>query len=502
MQPLSLNTQLRDYLLLFVACVLFHVLGTWNVPLIDRDEPRFAEASREMRERQDYIVPYFNNQYRFDKPPLTYWAQVASYAAFGENDFAARFPSTIAAALTALVIFACGSRMSGRTTGLWAAVMFTLSLQTFLHAKAAVADMWLVLFMTVAGWAGYELRGQRQTPNAQRSTFNAQLSASSVWWWVFYIALALAFLAKGPIGLLPLIPLIWIKLQSPRKAFYFSLGAGLLLTLGVICVWAVPALIQTQGEFWRVGMGRHVVGRSVGAMEGHGAKSFGLYLLLLPFYFVAVFVSFFPWSFKLPWLCSRLRNQYDSTDAYLLSGILVIFGVFTLVATKLPHYTLPAFPLLALLLARHWCVSKSAAADSSAIRWLKIMAIATASTWVACAIALPPFVARWFPSPSYVLFEESRSDLRLDMEFASVDYTEPSLVWYFRSQVKTFLTPIRSKNVADFMSKPGPRFVIVPSNLAADLKAGAENNWKTYSTQGFNVPKGKRVDLTLILKPE
>ena len=64
------------YALLFVACVAFHVLGTWTLPLIDRDEPRFAEASREMIARGDYVIPYFNNQLRFDKPPLTYWAQI------------------------------------------------------------------------------------------------------------------------------------------------------------------------------------------------------------------------------------------------------------------------------------------------------------------------------------------------------------------------------------------------------------------------------------------
>ena len=74
-----MNSAIRNYALLFLACVLFHVIGTWSLPLIDRDEPRFAEASREMIERGDYVVPYFNNQYRFDKPPLAYWAQVASY---------------------------------------------------------------------------------------------------------------------------------------------------------------------------------------------------------------------------------------------------------------------------------------------------------------------------------------------------------------------------------------------------------------------------------------
>src|SRR6266699_736745 len=153
----SLLPLLIPHGLLFVGCVFFHIAGTWNLPLIDRDEPRFAEASREMIERGDYVVPYFNNRLRFDKPPLTYWAQIASYKIFGENDFAARFPSTIAAALVALSIFGWGTRIGRIRVGWWSAIIFTLSLQTFLHAKAAVADMWLVLFVTLAHWAGYEL---------------------------------------------------------------------------------------------------------------------------------------------------------------------------------------------------------------------------------------------------------------------------------------------------------------------------------------------------------
>src|SRR3954463_14945381 len=116
-----------------------------------------------MIERADYIVPYFNNHFRFDKPPLTYWAQVASYRIFGDNDFAARFPSVIAAALVALIVFRWGIQLGGERLGWWAAIIFTLSLQTFVHAKAAVADMWLVLFMALAFRAGFELLSQQQT---------------------------------------------------------------------------------------------------------------------------------------------------------------------------------------------------------------------------------------------------------------------------------------------------------------------------------------------------
>ena len=164
-----LKSAIRNYALLSFGCVLFHVIGTWSLPLIDRDEPRFAEASREMIELGDYIVPHFNNQFRLDKPPFTYWAQVASFKIFGENDFAARFPSAIAAALVALSTFAWGTRIGGNRVGWWAAIIFTLSLQTFLHAKAAVADMWLVLFITISQWSGYELLRDRLSPANQTS---------------------------------------------------------------------------------------------------------------------------------------------------------------------------------------------------------------------------------------------------------------------------------------------------------------------------------------------
>ncbi len=89
-------------------------------------------------------------------------------------------------------------------------------------------------------------------------------------------------------------------------------------------------------------------------MEGHGAKSLGVYFLTLPFYFVTFSSSFFPWSIKLPWLDAKIWRERDATDNYLIAGAAIIFLIFTLVKTKLPHYTLPAFPLIALFLARHW----------------------------------------------------------------------------------------------------------------------------------------------------
>ena len=493
---LSLNSRLapaiRNFALLFAGSLLFHLAGTWTMPLIDRDEPRFAEASREMIERGDYVVPFLNNRHRFDKPPLTYWAHTVSYRLFGENDFAARLPSAIAAALTAVLLLAWGRRVSGNTVGWWSAIIFTVCLQTFMHAKAAVADMWLVLFMTAAHWAGYELlRDRLATPG---SAIPAGVVLQRRWWWIFYLSLGLAFLAKGPVGWLPLATVALTRFFLPdaqlnRRFLFFT---GLLFMLSLVAAWGIPALVQTNGEFLRIGIGRHVVARSVVAMEGHGARSFGAYIASLPFYFAAIFITFAPWSLKLPALGKKLWQRRDPLDNYLLGGIALVFVIFTLVKTKLPHYTLPAYPLLALLLA------KMLAEAPNGRRFVRRASIA--GVVVALAIvAATPIAARY--SPSLQLMRAARPDLTPDMEFGAVSYNEPSLVWYFRKHINGYMSDLDRKSVQPFMDKPGARFVVLPTEMAAQLYTTVPDGWKTYRVQGVNAAKLKPVDLTLLLKP-
>jgi len=500
---------LGNYALLFFGCVLFHVAGTWSLPLIDRDEPRFAEASREMIQRGDYVVPYFNDHLRLDKPPLTYWAQTVSYRIFGQNDFAARFPSAVAAALTALVIFSWGRRIAGEKLGWWAAIIFTLSLQTFVHAKAAVADMWLVLFMTVAHWSGHELLNGSSSAASRPSVAPYQLSALQrfnpstlqpflPWWLMFYLSLALGFLAKGPLAWVPLLTVTSTIFYAPNLQLgrRFKFVRGIALMLAIIAAWGIPALIRTHGDFLRIGIGRHVIGRSFGAMEGHGWNSLGGYLLLLPFYFVTVFVSFFPWSIKLPALLKRLWRERDNIDNYLLSGVAIIFIIFSVIKTKLPHYTLPAFGLLALVLARH----RQETVTASRRSFFATVAVTTASIWIAFALIIPPLVARFFPA--YQLLQVSHAFLKPNMQFASVAFEEPSLVWYFRSRVNGFLTPLNERRATEFMSSSGPRFIILPMPVAGSVFSNASRTWKFFTVSGFNVAKGKRVDLTMVLKLE
>jgi 4-amino-4-deoxy-L-arabinose transferase-like glycosyltransferase len=446
-----------------------------------------------MLERGDYVVPYFNDRYRFDKPPLTYWCQIASYKVFGENEFGARFPSAVAAALVAVVIFAWGRRLDLARAGWWAAIIFTLCLQTFMHAKAAVADMWLVLFVTLAHWAGYELRRDRYGGSWRSAVLLPNDGRG--WWWMFYLSLALAFLAKGPIGWVPLGTVALMQLFDPvtQPARRFLFVRGILLMLALVALWGVPAIMRTHGEFLAVGIGKHVVGRSFGTMEGHGGNSILIALATLPFYFVAVFLSFAPWSVKLPSLVRRLWRTCDPLDLYLVVGTLLVFLIFSIVRTKLPHYTLPAFPLLALLLARHWIAAGATTAKLR--RW----SLGAAAVWLAVALIGFPLMAPYFPATA--LFEKAKTYLQPTMNFAALEFEEPSLVWVFRSRIHGFaIEGLPPDQVRKFLATDGPHFVVLPTHLADRLYPTLPSGYRKFSTRGFNVAKGEWVNLTLILK--
>jgi 4-amino-4-deoxy-L-arabinose transferase-like glycosyltransferase len=459
-----------------IFCFSLQIAGTWALPLMDRDEPRFAEASREMRENGDYIVPQFNHQWRLDKPPLIYWCQAAAYRLFGENEFAARLPSSLASALTALIVFGFASRVYNRQIGLNAALVFSLCPQVLLQSKAGVADMCLVLFVAHASWAGWELITSR--------------SSRPFWWWTFYAALAFGFLAKGPVAWLPigtiLIHARWTRQAGINRMLKFHFGIPVMLVL--IALWGVPTLLQTHGDFLRVGIGHHIIERSYSPLEGHGGKGVLQYLLLLPFFFLTIFVSFFPWSLFLPRMISDFRRPEARAGvaSYLIGGILLTFLVFTLFATKLPHYTLPAFPLLSILFAG-WIGE-----ERFPIRW----AAGMAALAFIVSLGLPALSANYFPVARLV--RECANSLKPEMEMATVDFQEPSAVWYFRSFLHGWLTPISRDDIPAFMAKPGPRCCLLTKAVAETMKA--DPSWKELTSDGVNLATGKWVHLVLWIK--
>ena len=130
----------------------------------------------------------------------------------------------------------------------------------------------------------------------------------------------------------------------------------------------------------------------------------------------------------------------------------------------------------------------------------KIADIPKFVAYLVVALFVAPLAARFFPVAQ--LFRQTHNELKPDMEFGAVDFQEPSLVWYFRSRVKGWMTPLNSASAPQFMEKDGARFVILPTSAVEKTFSNLPARWKSFSTSGFNIAKGKHVDLTLVLKPD
>lgn len=468
------KVSIQQLLILLLGITLLFSLGNQALPLIDRDEPRFAEASREMMQAGNWVVPSFNNAPRYDKPPLIYWMQIACYKTLGINEFSARFPAAICTALTAVALVLWGARVADPPTGWRAAIIYCLCLQVFMHGRAAVADPPLVLFCTLAAWAGWEwLRNpQGLIPAA-----------------CFWLSLAFGFLAKGPVAWIPIGMVILQSLRqrkeglpSPKPALWIW---GCVVMLVLICLWGIPALIQTNGEFAAKGLGKHVVGRSLIAMEGHGAKSILGYIATLPLYFLTVFASFFPWSIWLPSGFRFHRNTPSPEARYLISGVLLTFAIFTFSRTKLPHYTLPCFPLLALLIALWWKHHKSS-------KLFRKTALLTAAAFTTIPIFVFPYVGPL--SASEKIAAAVFPELEPGTSIALCDYQEPSLIWNLRKKTGAFAEMISLGSSSEWLSRPGKRILI----LTADSASKVQGAWTRKDARGLNFAKGKPVSLVAL----
>lgn len=333
-----LMNYLPRWLLLLLLTLILQWPGSKQLPLMDRDEPRFARATVEMMERSTLLVPYFNSEYRFDKPPLSYWWMRVHYLIGGVDEFSARLHSIIAAWLTACVILGLGRQLFDESTGMLAAVIWLTSLQVLIHGRLCVADMPMILFVTLA------MRAVAQLMNL-RALGDSPLPAQR-WFWALCLSLAAGFLAKGPIALLvPILSIVlfrwWIKNASIWKQLRPLYC--LLTVLGLVALWGVPALWETKGLFWKVGMGEHVVKRGAEMLNGRA--------FIPGYYLLTYFLSFYPWSGFTIGLWRHTRTHWSPTLAFLTAWFVAPLLLFSFYATQLPHYTLPGFPAVALLTA-------------------------------------------------------------------------------------------------------------------------------------------------------
>jgi 4-amino-4-deoxy-L-arabinose transferase-like glycosyltransferase len=467
----------RSILLLSLVLLL---AGNWILPLTDRDETRFAEASREMIQRGDYVVPWFNGQWRFDKPILIYWCQSASYRLFGDNAFAARLPSVLFTTATALLLVRWGRKVADAKTGFIAGAMFIAGLHVAIIGRVATADMAMVFFFTLAVWSGWELT---RPENPSRKT----------WWIIFYVTLALGFLAKGPVAWFPLFGMLLGRIFR-RDSFRLpalEIILGLCVTLVLVSLWGIPALEQTHGEFFKIGMGEHVFHRSVGVIDSHGGAGMLGFIALLPLYFLTFFVSFFPWSTRVPatlrrWWPERSR---DDLGWYLLVQALIVFVVFSLVRTKLPHYTMPAFPCIAL-----WLALQLRFVENSFI-WFQRRCVAMVVFVLIVMLGFTSVAENYLLTEN--LWRAVKPHVRPETKVGCFGFTESSLVWKFRSVTTNLVVLGDVKKAHNFLTNEPPFILVLPTRDVATL---ADTNGLQLQVHGIDMVNPKNRDLTAIVR--
>ena len=334
------------------ACVLLVLLslaaflpGFQTLQPLDRDEPRFAQASKQMLETRDFVDIRFQDEARHKKPVGIYWLQSATVAA-GEalgvpqartQIWLYRIPSLVGAIATVLLTYwALLAFVSARMALLGAALMAACVL---LGVEARIAKTDAMLAACAVATMGALARTWLDW------TRSLAFVPSSRNWLVFWGATALGLLLKGPI-----VPMVWglaiLVLSLRERSFRWlkplRFGPGLLLCLVVVLPWFLAIAWKTGGSFFAESVGQDMLGKVAEGQEKHWGPP-GLYLLIFfgTYWPAAAFAAM---AVPFAWLRRR-----EPQVLFLLAWIVPSWLVFEAVPTKLPHYVLPLLPAVAIL---------------------------------------------------------------------------------------------------------------------------------------------------------
>jgi 4-amino-4-deoxy-L-arabinose transferase-like glycosyltransferase len=368
---------------LVVVCLISYLPGFFNIPPIDRDEARFVQATKQMLETGDYVDIRFQDEVRYKKPVGIYWLQAAAVRAaqaLGVADprtsvWVYRLPSLVGATggvlLTYWAALAFGTRRMAYVSGL----ILGCSLLLGVEARLAKTDAMLLLATVAAMGAlarvylersrfgdaamatripvrsGAELRAPTWSVEpafnsavVTRRTGDVGLHIPVIFW----TALAGGVLLKGPI-ILMIVGISAACLASLERSWRWlaSLrpGIGVVALLALVLPWFIAIVARTRGGFITESLGQDLLGKVAGGQESHGAPP-GTYFLLF-------WVTFWPGAPLAAMAAPTIwKERRDPSTRFLLAWLLPSWLVFELVMTKLPHYVLPLYPAVAILIAR------------------------------------------------------------------------------------------------------------------------------------------------------
>jgi 4-amino-4-deoxy-L-arabinose transferase-like glycosyltransferase len=398
------RTRLTIALIILSATVLY-LVGNGSVPLWDRDEPRYAQTSRQMLQSGDWVVPRLLDEVRTAKPIFIYWCQATAMRLFGDNAFAARFPSAVAMVLTLAVLGAVIGRAVGGRRAQWTVLVLGSSALVIATAKMCLTDSVLLLWITIAQvcLVGIYLR---HGPSAGTDPGPVQGRGQWLLPIIMWTAVALAGLTKGPVvlgvQLMTLLALAVLDVGQNFRSRGHWLSAvgwwrdtrpmlGLILIVLICGPWLVLIERRAPG-FLTTSIWHDVVTRTRTGLEGHKGPP-GYYLL-------TIWATYFPWSLFLPaTLVWAWKQRNNPLHRFCLAAVIGPWVMFEIVQTKLVHYVLPVFPALALLTAdmligaaRRGSAEIKSRGFVAAVRgWCVVVTLIGLLPWLALRyFALPP----------------------------------------------------------------------------------------------------------------
>ncbi len=371
---------------LFLLCFIAWVPGFFTLPPLDRDESRFAQASKQMIETGNYVDIRYSVGPRYKKPVGIYWMQAASTKLFSKPPYneiwTYRLPSLIGGFIAVFLAYWCARAFAPPPIALIAAALIGFTVSLTAETKIAKTDA--VLLGTVLGSQALLLR----------SYLAARLSLVPPNLWVAlggWLAFAIGVLIKGPIIVAVLaVTIVAISLWDRDWKWLSTLHwlPGLILTGLVVLPWGIAIAFASHGEFYEQSLGHDFAAKILGGQETHGAPP-GYYLLLAS-------VTLWPATlFALPGIGSAIARRHDPALRYLLAWAGAAWAMFEIVPTKLPHYVLPAYPAVAFMGAL-WAMRTPSPDEPRWERILRYLAALQFFLGVAAFAIVPVLAPKWF----------------------------------------------------------------------------------------------------------
>ncbi len=361
------------------------------------DEGRYSAVAVEMLDSGDWLVPHRHPEHvHLSKPPLTYWALAGSMAVFGKNEWALRLPSALAFALTIGCVFAIGKRLVPERPW-WPPLVCAGTTLLFLAANTISTDPLLCAFETL-GMTGYVLAWRGETEAiARRGAL------------ILGLGFGLAFLTKGPPGLIALIPSIWFWLRNradfranPFNWKALAVWVPIALSWFVVVVWLDPSRLAYF-------VGTETYGRIFTDQADRHPQWYGWFVAYGPVALVGVL----PWTLVMLWDAIRRSGKPREPDSdsdratsrFLLLWLFVSVVIFCIARSRLILYVLPLMVPFGL-----WAAHRTRHLDFS--RTGKVLLALWFVLLLAIKALLPVLPSKQFEGKdSYLLSQSIRSQL-------------------------------------------------------------------------------------------